>query len=123
MFVTTHYLDEAEYCHNMMLMHAGKLIAGGSPQKLKTETIQHPMLEVACDRVIEAMDLLQREQWVLETSVFGTYLHVNVEDEEEGKQRIRRLLSDHHIMVKRMDRIVPSLEDVFIHWIEKKRET
>ena len=122
-FVTTHYLDEAEYCNHIMLIHAGELIAGGSPQKLKTETIRNPMLEVACDHVIEAMNVLQKEEWVMETSVFGTYLHVNVEEEESGEKRIRRLLSDSHIMVKRVDRIVPSLEDVFIHWIEKKRKT
>jgi len=117
--VTTHYLDEAEYCNTIMLIHAGRLIASGSPHELKTRYIQNPMLEVECDKVIEAMDILQREKWVLETSVFGTYIHVNVEDEENGKKQMQRLLSENNIIVKRVDRIMPSLEDVFIHLIEK----
>ncbi len=117
--VTTHYLDEAEYCSSILLIHAGKLIAGGSPQELKMKYIQNPILEVECDKVIEAMDILQREKWVLETSVFGTYIHVNVEDEENGKKQVQRLLSENNIVVKRVDRIMPSLEDVFIHLIER----
>lgn len=117
--VTTHYLDEAEYCNSILLIHAGKLIAGGSPQELKMKYIQNPILEVECDRVIEAMDILQREKWVLETSVFGTYIHVNVEDEENGKRQVQRLLSENNITMERVDRIMPSLEDVFIHLIEE----
>ncbi|MBD3169240.1 MAG: ATP-binding cassette domain-containing protein, partial [candidate division Zixibacteria bacterium] len=68
-FVTTHYLDEAEYCGKIMLIQAGKIVAGGSPQQLKSEHIRNPMLEVECDNVIEAMEVLQREDWVVETSV------------------------------------------------------
>jgi len=119
-FVTTHYLDEAEYCNTILLIHAGKLIGGGSPQELKAKYIENPMLEVECDKVIDAMDLLQKQPWVLETSVFGTYIHVNVEDEEHGKKQVRRLLSENDIRVKRVDGIMPSLEDVFIHLIEKR---
>ncbi len=119
-FVTTHYLDEAEYCNTVMLIHAGKLIAGASPQELKKKYIENPMLEVESDNVIEAMDLLQKEKWVLETSVFGTYIHVNVENEENGKKQVRRLLTENGIQVKRVERISPSLEDVFIHLIEKR---
>lgn len=119
-FVTTHYLDEAEYCNTITLIQAGKLIASGSPQELKTEHIRNPILEVECDRVIEAMDLLQKEAWALETSVFGTYLHVNVPDEAGGRRQIQRLLSDQGIAVHRIDRIAPSLEDVFIHLIDRK---
>ena len=118
-FVTTHYLDEAEYCNTITLIQAGRLIAGGSPRELKAQHIRNPILEVACDRVIEAMDLLQRAPWVLETSVFGTYLHVSVEDEATGKAGISKLLGDSGIAVHRTERIVPSLEDVFIHLVEK----
>jgi ABC-2 type transport system ATP-binding protein len=119
-FVTTHYLDEAEYCNNIHLIHAGRIVAGGSPQELKRIYIRNPILEVECDRVVDALELLQREDWVLETSIFGTYLHVSVTDEGEGRERIGRLLGANGIIVKRMDRIVPSLEDVFIHRIEEE---
>lgn len=119
-FVTTHFLDEAEYCNNIMLIHAGKLIAGGSPLELKTKHISNPILEVECDKVIEAMDLLQRQPWVLETSVFGTYIHLSVKNEEEGRRRARQLLDEQNIGLRRIDRIMPSLEDVFIHLIDKR---
>ncbi len=119
-FVTTHYLDEAEYCNDIRLIHAGRIVAGGSPGELKTKYIRNPILEVACDRVVEAMEILQREPWVLETSIFGTSLHISVGDEEEGGRLVRDRLGRAGIAVHRIDRIMPSLEDVFIHKIEEQ---
>jgi len=119
-FVTTHYLDEAEYCHRIMLMHAGALVAGGSPQELKKKYILHAILEVECEKPIEALELLQMQDWVIGTSVFGNYLHVSVADELEGKQKVSAVLLQNNIPVQHIDRILPSLEDVFIHLIEEK---
>jgi ABC-2 type transport system ATP-binding protein len=119
-FVTTHYLDEAEYCNDIRLIHAGRIVAGGSPQELKTKYIQNPILEVLCDRVVDAMEILQKEPWVLETSIFGTSLHVSVADEAEGRRLIGERLGREGITVHRADRIMPSLEDVFIHKIEEQ---
>jgi ABC-2 type transport system ATP-binding protein len=114
-FVTTHYLDEAEYCNTLRLIQSGRIVAGGSPGELKRRHIRNPILEVSCDRVIEAMDALQREPWVLETSVFGTRLHVSVRDEEEGRTLLAERLRQSDIAVRGIDRIPPSLEDVFLH--------
>ncbi|HSA95436.1 MAG TPA: ABC transporter ATP-binding protein [Acidobacteriota bacterium] len=119
-FVTTHYLDEAEYCNDIRLIHAGRIVAGGSPQELKTTVIKNPILEVSCDRVVEALEILQKEAWVLETSIFGTSLHISVADEEEGRRLVRERLDREGIAVERIDRIMPSLEDVFIHKIEEQ---
>jgi ABC-2 type transport system ATP-binding protein len=121
-FVTTHYMDEAEYCNDIRLIHAGRIVAGGSPQELKTNVITNPILEVACDRVVEAMEILQKEPWVLETSIFGLSLHISVADEADGRRRIAARLGREGIAVHRMDRIMPSLEDVFIHKIEQQAE-
>ncbi|MBD3170622.1 MAG: DUF4162 domain-containing protein, partial [candidate division Zixibacteria bacterium] len=96
-----------------------KIVAGGSPQQLKSEHIRNPMLEVECDNVIEAMEVLQREDWVVETSVFGTYIHLNVKEEEDAREKTKNLLEKHGIELKRIERIVPSLEDVFIHVVER----
>ena len=119
-FVTTHYLDEAEYCNDIRLIHAGRLVAGGSPQEMKKKYIRNPVLEVECDRVVDALELLQKEAWVLETSIFGSYLHVSVEDEAAARDRIRKVLEARGIAVRRVDRIMPSLEDVFIQRIEEE---
>jgi ABC-2 type transport system ATP-binding protein len=121
--VTTHYLDEAEYCNDIRLIHAGRIVAGGSPGELKTKVIRNPILEVSSDRIVEAMEILQKEPWVLETSIFGTSLHVSVADEEEGRRLVGERLAREGIAVLRLDRIVPSLEDVFIHKIEEQAGT
>jgi ABC-2 type transport system ATP-binding protein len=117
--VTTHYLDEAEYCNRIMLIHAGKLIAGGSPKELKEAHIKNPILEVECDRVVEALELLQKQDWVSETTIFGTYLHVSVADESKGRSLIAETLARENISLQRIERITPSLEDVFIQLIEQ----
>jgi ABC-2 type transport system ATP-binding protein len=119
-FVTTHYLDEAEYCNDIRLIHAGRIVAGGSPRQLKAEVIRNPILEVATSRAVDALEVLQKEPWVLETSIFGTSLHVSVADETEGRRLIRERLAGEGILPDRIDRIVPSLEDVFIHKIEEQ---
>jgi len=118
-FVTTHYLDEAEYCNTIMLIHAGVIVAGGSPRQLKTEHIPYPMLEVNCTDIIEALSILQQQEWVIESSVFGTLLHVSVYDEEKHRPLINEVLMAKGITVHQIDRIVPSLEDVFIHLVDR----
>lgn len=120
--VTTHYLDEAEYCNDIVLINAGKLIAGGSPMELKTRHITRPILEIACDDVVEALEIVRVRPWALETSVFGTSLHVMVDDEAEGKKRIAQVLQEKSINIHHIDRIVPSLEDVFLYLLEQDLE-
>ncbi len=117
-FVTTHYLDEAEYCNDIRLIHAGRIVASGGPQELKRECIRNPILEVASPRAVDALEILQKEPWVIETSIFGTALHVSVADEAEGRRLIKERLEREGIEVARIERITPSLEDVFIHEIE-----
>jgi ABC-2 type transport system ATP-binding protein len=117
-FVTTHYLDEAEHCHRLALMHAGRLVALGTVSELKEVFMHRAVLEVEVPRVVEALERLGREQWVLETSVFGTRIHAVVRDAEEGRARTLALLERDHNVPAAVERILPSLEDVFIHHIE-----
>jgi ABC-2 type transport system ATP-binding protein len=119
-FVTTHYLDEAEYCNDIRLIHAGRIVAGGSPRELKAEVIRNPILEVATARAVDALEALRGEPWVLGTSIFGTALHVSVADDGEGRRLVSERLAREGIVPDRVDRIVPSLEDVFIHKIEER---
>jgi len=118
-FVTTHYLDEAEHCGRLALMHAGRLVALGSVSDLKTIFAGRAVLEVSCPRVVEAMDRLGTEDWVLETSIFGTRIHLVVRDADEGRQRTLELLEGDGNVPAAIERIMPSLEDVFIHHIEE----
>jgi ABC-2 type transport system ATP-binding protein len=119
--VTTHFLDEAEYCNNIILINAGKLIATGSPLELKTKYIKEPILEIALPQtsVVEALETIRRRPWAHETSVFGTSLHVMVADESEGRKLIAGALGEQGITATGIERIIPSLEDVFLYLLER----
>jgi ABC-2 type transport system ATP-binding protein len=119
-FVTTHYLDEAEYCHRLALIHAGRLAAQGTVGELKEVFAGRAVLEVTAPRLSEALELLGEQDWALETSVFGTRIHVVVGDAEVGRQRITAALEGEGNPPRSIDRIVPSLEDVFIHHVEEE---
>ncbi len=118
-FVTTHYLDEAEFCNTITLINAGNIIASGSSKELKTKYLTNTMLEVECDRVVDALEIFSKQDWVEETSIFGNYLHLSVRDETTGKEMVNKTASENQIIIKRIDKIVPTLEDVFIYLLEK----
>jgi ABC-2 type transport system ATP-binding protein len=118
--VTTHFLEEAEYCNDIILINAGKIIAGGSPKELKHDYIKNPILEVQSDAVIDAMALIEKEPWAIETSVFGTHLHVSVEDEAVARKHIFDILRANDIQCGQIDKITPSLEDVFIYLLDQE---
>jgi len=118
--VTTHFLDEAEYCNDIILIDAGRLIASGSPTELKTQHIADPILEVSTDNPVEALEEIRSRSWAVEVSVFGTKLHVIVEDEGKGKELITQALRRRNISVSRIERITPSLEDVFLYLLSEK---
>ena len=118
-FVTTHYLDEAEYCHRLALIHAGRLVALGTVSDLKRVFAGRAVFEVVAPRVGEALETIGAEPWAIETSVFGTRVHVVVPDADEGRARIESLLAARGNSPFSLERILPSLEDVFIHHVEK----
>jgi ABC-2 type transport system ATP-binding protein len=118
-FVTTHYLDEAEYCHRLALIHAGRLVALGTVMELKQVFAGHSVLEVQAPRTGEALEALSAAPWALETSVFGTHVHVVVRDAEQGRRQIADLLATQQNGPATIERILPSLEDVFIHHVEE----
>jgi ABC-2 type transport system ATP-binding protein len=118
--VTTHYLDEAERCDRIALMHLGRLVALGTVPALKEVFAGRALLEVACPRFLEAQERLEQEDFVLEASLFGTRLHLVVADAEEGRRRTLEVLEAEGNVPAGIERVVPSLEDVFIHCIEKE---
>ena len=121
--VTTHYLDEAEYCNHLLLIHAGHIVAEGTPRQMKDSTLQAATLEVACSPCIAALGLLKSQPWVRHASVFGSSLHIQTDtslDRREAEERITDLLSANRIELNRIDTIVPSLEDIFIQTIESQ---
>jgi ABC-2 type transport system ATP-binding protein len=118
LIVTTHYLDEAERCDRIALMDAGRLVALGSVAELKEVFAGRAVLEVVAPRYLEAQERLEKEDWVYEASLFGDRLHVVVADAQEGRRRVLDLLERDGNGPATAERIIPSLEDVFIHSIE-----
>lgn len=118
LLVTTHYLDEAEHCHRIALIHAGRMVALGSVSELKEVFGGRAILEVTCPRFEEALRLLEQDNSVLETTVFGTALHLVVRDPEDSIRHVRELLESSGNTPATVERIVPSLEDVFIHTVQ-----
>jgi ABC-2 type transport system ATP-binding protein len=121
-FVTTHYMDEAEYCGRLALIYQGRVIALGTPSELKQETLSQGVLEVACDPLMRALDLLKKERWVSESAVFGDGLHVIGKEGMDLEQEVKALFQEHGILLNRMGWIRPSLEDVFVSLIEKEEK-
>ncbi len=117
--VTTHYLEEAEFCNNIILINAGKLIAEGASKELKTNYLKNTILEIECEKVVTAMEILEKEEFVDETSIFGNQIHIIVNDKYKNEEQVKNVLNRNSINVKRIDKIVPTLEDVFIHLLEK----
>jgi ABC-2 type transport system ATP-binding protein len=99
-------------------MHAGRLVAHGSVAQLKEVVAGRVMLEVACAQPLDAQLALENVPGILEASVFGTRLHVVVTDEGAGRALVGEALRRASFPVASIERIVPSLEDVFIHCIE-----
>jgi ABC-2 type transport system ATP-binding protein len=120
--VTTHYLDEAEYCNTLVLMHAGRIAAQGSPSALKKDVISGVVFEVECPEPVAAMKTLNDVPCVRETALFGTRLHVGL-DREEEIEAVRDALRAVGNPAVGYARIVPSLEDVFIRLIDMQENT
>ncbi len=119
-FVTTHYLDEAEHCNTIGLIYNGKLIAIGSPTELKHSLDRYSVFEVQCSNPVDAMELLRQQVWTAETSIFGSSFHVSTSNEPDAQKKIRQLLVKEKIIIVRIEQIIPSLEDVFIHLIAEE---
>ena len=115
-FVTTHYMDEADYCDRLALIYRGKIIAEGTPSELRREYMVRDVLEIEVDKIVEAMDVLYRNR--IESAIFGSLLHATVENAEAAVPEIRKILTGSGIVVNRIEKIVPSLEDVFVTLIE-----
>jgi drug efflux transport system ATP-binding protein len=116
-FVSTHYMDEAEYCHRLALMYRGKVIALGPPAELKKGLTSHTLLQLDTSDPLATMGALEGMPDVGEVAVFGGGLHVTVRD-AAAIERVRQKVESAGIQVKRLERIEPSMEDVFVAMIE-----
>jgi len=116
-FVTTHYMDEAEHCDRLGLIYRGRLITIGTPEELKKRSMPGTVLEVQSDRALEVVEAVEELEGVLEAAVFGRNIHVVVEDPVQAAAAIRKTCAAGDIDILGIDAIEPSLEDVFVSLI------
>jgi len=113
-FVTTHYMDEAEYCNRLVLIYRGKIVASGSPAELKRDAMHGELLLVEGEPLPGAIEALQNQNGIHDVAVFGNALHLVVEDAKRAVPLVRQRLEEQRVKVSRVEPIRPSLEDVFV---------
>lgn len=121
-FVTTHYMDEAENCHRLGLIYYGRLIAVGSPQTLKDGMRADVMLELECADPFTALRLLRTQPSLSRASFFGRRIHILVEDAGEATPLIRQTLKLGGLTIDHLEPIPFSLEDLFVIFIEMEQQ-
>lgn len=116
-FVTTHYMEEAEYCDELALIYRGRMIAKGRPAELK-RLIPEDILEIHVDRPFEALEQLEASGLVKEVALFGDNLHAVVDDAEAAAGAVGAFLAGRGLAVEDIAAVLPSMEDVFVSLIE-----
>ncbi len=118
-FVTTHYMEEAEYCDTLALIYRGRIVAQSSPGALKTKAMPEDVYEVECGEPMGAMEILKEVKGVREIALFGKLLHLMVEKDLAVADEVKRILESHGIPLKGIFKTTPSLEDVFVALVKE----
>jgi ABC-2 type transport system ATP-binding protein len=113
-FVTTHYMDEAEYCNRLVLIDRGLIVAMGTPTELKRRSMKGELLLVECEPLGPGLEALRTAPGVADAAVFGRALHAVVADARAAAGPVRDALAARHVAVSRVEPIPPTLEDVFV---------
>jgi ABC-2 type transport system ATP-binding protein len=117
--VTTHYLDEAEHCHRIAIIQAGRMAALGTAAELKRVFDTRPIVEIRADKPVDAMSILDRHDGIETTSLFGTAVHAVLKPGGLTPQAVESLLRSGRIAVQSVSVVSPSLEDVFLDVVER----
>ena len=121
-FVTTHYMDEAEHCHRLAFVQHGRVVALGSPTEIKERVMRGQVLEVDCDDPAQALRLLRALNGIDEVALYGARIHVVAEGIKARRQEIEKLLAEAGVTVHGLTVIPPSLEDAFISGLRGSRK-
>ncbi len=119
-FVTTHYMEEAEYCDRLAMIYRGELVALGTPSDMKGKLMLDQVLAVTCDRPHQALGVAAAVAGVRDAALFGRNIHLMTADAEILAPRLRAALESASFRVEAIERISPSLEDVFVSLIEAR---
>jgi ABC-2 type transport system ATP-binding protein len=121
--VTTHYMDEAEHCQNLVFIQRGKLVAKGPPETIKIEQMHGEVIEIDCSDAGQAVPLLRNLKVFEEVALYGALIHVVSNNHQDHIPLIKKTLADHGLTVTSVEQIAPSLEDVFISSAREAEKT
>ncbi|MFA5176548.1 MAG: ABC transporter ATP-binding protein [Candidatus Omnitrophota bacterium] len=122
-FVTTHYMDEAENCNRMVLIYHGTIIAAGTPQEMKTNVMKNEVLEITLADAQAWLEKIAQIEGVKEAALFGANIHAVVYDSSKAIPAIKDFLQQAGAGESSVNKILPSLEDVFVSSIEEYDRT
>ncbi|MDP2922858.1 MAG: ABC transporter ATP-binding protein [Candidatus Omnitrophota bacterium] len=117
-FVTTHYMDEAENCNRMVLIYHGTIIAQGTPNEMKTKCMKNEVLEITLANSQNWLERVSKIEGIKEAALFGANIHAVVYDSSKSIPAIKEFLQKEKIGEFSVNKIPPSLEDVFVSSIE-----
>jgi len=120
-FVSTHYMDEAEHCDWLALIDQGKIVASASPAQLRSSHFHARLLELDCESMFRWIDDLEKTPEIEEVAMYGNKLHLTVNDPKTAEERIRELGSRKGLRVNSIHEITPSLEDIFVSVMTRQR--
>jgi ABC-2 type transport system ATP-binding protein len=115
--ITTHYMDEAEYCNRIALINGGRLVALGSPGELKRDAIRGEILLVEGEDPGAMLEALQDAPGARDVAPFGSSLHIVVDEAGRDRPAIEARLKERSLRWSRIEPIKPTLEDVFVQLV------
>ncbi len=111
--VTTHHLEEAEFCENIIMMHLGKIVVSGSPEEIRKRHADLPLFEIESSDPTAVFNLIESQSWVSEAAIIGGSVHVYAETGEPIAS-LRQLLQENRIESSSIHKALPTLEDIFV---------
>jgi ABC-2 type transport system ATP-binding protein len=120
-FVSTHYMDEAEHCDWLALIDEGRIVASAPPAELRRQHFHAHLLELDCEAMFQWIDELEKRPGIEEVAMYGNKLHLTVKDTAEAERAIRSVGEQKTLKVISLREITPSLEDIFVSVMTRRR--
>jgi ABC-2 type transport system ATP-binding protein len=114
LFVTTHYMEEAERCNTIGFIWRGRLVACDSPKNVKGRIMTDELLNLRCTDIQKAFETLSKSDEIIDANIYGDELHIVVSNAAEGMDAVRRLMAGAGVEVQALEPIPASIEDVFV---------
>jgi ABC-2 type transport system ATP-binding protein len=116
-------MDEAEHCRDLAFIHDGRIIVQGSPEEIKTNEMPGQVLEIDCTQSNVAVGILRAMDLFDEIALYGVLIHVVAREVEAHRAQIETAFREAGVEIRSIERIVPSLEDVFIASVRDRGES